>query len=242
MFKHFAESMIGGRAFTPMYNADGGAGAGGASGSDDPGQSGGQAGAGANDQGQGGAAGADDQGQGQGQEVKFTPEQQEFINNLIGKTVKSERTKAEAERKRLEEMAKMDEAGKLKLQLEDAQKKITESNKEILNSKIERAALSAGVPAKKLARFVKVVDRDGIETDGAIDEQQIEAAVKATLDDMPEFKASENSKGPGGEGFSGGGPDKAKYTMAQIKAMDPKEIAADYDEVMKSMRYHQNSN
>jgi hypothetical protein len=239
--------MMNGRPFQPMLEADKGGQGGSGSGAGDQGQGDG----GQGDGGSGDGGGNGDQGQGQGDQgdgqgdggegdkkkVTFDDEQQSFINNLINKTIKEERTKAEAERKKQEERAKMDAKEKAEAELKDANEKIKALNEKSLSVEIKDVARESGVSAKKLERFLKVVDRDGLmDDDGNIDQAKVKKAVDAVLGDMPEFKGPEDKKGPGD--FSGGGGGSVKYSLAQIQAMSTEEVAKDYDEVMKSMSFH----
>lgn len=227
MFKRFVESMLGNRPFQPLFDADPGAGGG----SGDPG---------AGDPPGGGDPGNNDPGEGgnggQSGKVVFTPEQQQHINSLIGKTIKEERTKAEQKQKEAEERAKKDALELAQSDLTEAQKKIQAQNDRSLNYEIKDAARDAGVPANKLDRFLKVVDREGLmDNEGTIDGDKVKQAIDATLGDMPEFKGTENPKGPGE--FNGGGQG-VKYSMAQINAMTPQEVKANYDDVMTSLSFH----
>jgi hypothetical protein len=253
MFRHFANSMMMGRPFQPLFEADGGQGGGAGSGSgdggtDDKGQGGQSDGGdgGSGDGGNGDDGGKGDEG-GSGQKddpVKFDEKQQAEIQNIINRTIAKERAKAEAEKKKAEERAKMSADEKAEAERKDreekAQEKERKANERIINLEIKDVARELGVSSKKLDRFLKVVDREDIEVDedGNVDRSKVEQAVKGLLADMPEFKGADGSKGPGGD-FDKGGGVGAKYTMAQIQAMTPDEVAKNYDEVMKSMAIHQ---
>ena len=235
MFKNYVSSILSNRPFNPLFNADGGSGGG----------EGGQGGTGGGEGGQGGEGGS---GEGNNDdEIKFDDKQQAHIQKIIDATIAKERKKsekaaadavAEAERKAkltAEEKAKEEREKKEKI----AAERETKANTRIINLEIKDVARELGVTSQKLDRFLKVVDRDDLSVDdnGDVDRKAVEAAVKAVLVDMPEFKGSTSPKGPGAE-FGGGGNNDAKYSLEQIKAMTPADISKDYDEVMKSMKIH----
>lgn len=240
MFSKFALSMMNGRAFAPMMNADTGGGAG---------SSAGEPGAGTGDNPDGAGGTGDDKDQDKGSEpekLTFTEAQQAHIDKLIGQKAAEFRSKAEAdaaEKIRLaEERAKMTAEEKAEADRKDREKAIAEretaANNRIINLELKAAASGAGVPAKKLERFLKVVSREEIEVDenGSVDQTKVAAAIREVLDEMPEFKGSGQQQGPGGDfnGQSG----SVKYTPAQIAEMTPAEISKDWDEIQKSMAFH----
>lgn len=226
MFKNYVLSMLDGKPFQTMYEADkGGAGGGG---SDDP-------------------PGDDPEKKKKDDQtdppkddnkVEFSDSQQQFINNLINKTIKDERTKAEKEREKELERQKMDDKQKAEADLKDAQDKIKAFNDRAVGYEIKDVARELGVPAKKLDRFLKLVDRDELTVDesGNVDRSKIESVVKAVLADVPEFKAPETNRGPGE--FNGGSKDGAKFTLAQIQAMTAEEVKNNWDDIQKSMSIH----
>jgi hypothetical protein len=175
--------------------------------------------------------------------IKFTDEQQAEINKIVARTIAKERSKAEAERKKAEERAKMSAEEKAEADRKDREEKVKEreekANARIINMELRDIARDQGVSAKKLERFLKVVDRDGLEVDedGGVDRTKAEQAVKAVLADMPEFKGPSSPRGPGGE-FDKGAGGGAKFTISQIQAMSNEEIAKNWDDVQKSMAIH----
>jgi hypothetical protein len=244
--KDFVLSMLAGRPHQqPFMDADKGGGAGdGGSGGD-----GGQGGQGGQGDG-GGSGGSDDDDPDKDKDkdkddpVKFDDRQQAEIQKIIDRTIAKERAKADEEKRKAEERAKMTADQKAEADRKEAEEKAKEreqkANDRLINMEIRDVARDLGVSAKKLERFLKVVDRDDIAVDdeGNINRSKVETAVKAVLADMPEFKGTDNPKGPG-SGFDQGGAVGAKYTMAQIQAMTPGEVAKNYDDVMKSMAIHQ---
>lgn len=245
MFMQFARSMEAGRAFQPMMDADGG-GSGGGEGAgegDDKnkgGQGDDQGGEGGSDGGEGGDDGGDD-------EVKFDEKQQAHIDKIIERRIAKERAKAQKEQEaaaaKAEERAKMTAEQKAEEDRKDREKKAEEREKKatdtIIGLSLERQALTAGVPEKKLARFLKIVDRDGIELDdnGEVDKAQTKAAIDAALSDMPEFKSSGVQQGPGDDQRGGSG-NKAKFSKQEIEKMTADQVAKNYDDVIASMKIH----
>lgn len=245
MFKLFANSMMNGRAFIPMMDADNGGGAGSGNGNGEGGQGtgDGQNGTGEGEgNGEGGADGKDGKDDDKEEKLTFSEQQQAEIDKIIARTIAKERSKAESERQKAEERAKMSAEEKAEAERKEREQKAQEreqqANAKIIGLEIKDVARGAGVPAKKIERFMKLVDRDEIDIDdnGDVNRSDVEKAVKAVLADMPEFKGSEDPKGPGGD-FNGGGAG-VKYTKQQIESMTPQEIAKDYDNVMKSMAVH----
>lgn len=247
MYRNFVHSILMNRPFQPMFEADKGSG-GGDQGSGDQGSGSGDQG----DQGGGNNDGGDGSGNNQNNNnsndnnhdkkdpVTFSEEQQNFINNLINKTIKDERTKAEKERDKELERQKMDENQRREADLKDAQAKLDQFKNRSLTYEIKDVAREMGVPANKLDRFLKLVDRDEVDVDddGSVDRSKVSGIVKAVLGDFPEFKAGEGSgKGPGGD-FDKGSGSGAKYSMAQIKDMSQNEIKDNWDDVQKSMAIH----
>jgi hypothetical protein len=246
MFRSYVNSMIMGRPFQPLMEADGGqGGAGSGSGEGgNEGDKGGQGGSGDGGEGGSGEGGQGDQGGSNDDPVTFDEKQQEHIQKIINQTIAKERKRADDEKKKAEARAKLSAEEKAEAERKDreeaAAKKEAAANERLINMEIRDVARDLGVSAKKLERFLKVVDRDDLEVDedGNIDRSKVEGAVKATLADMPEFKGAAGGRGPGSEfggGDAGGG---VKYSMQQIQAMTPEEVAKNYDDVMKSMAAH----
>jgi hypothetical protein len=231
MFKNYVSTIMGGRPFQPMFSPDGGGG-----GPQDPPPTDPPA-----------DPPNDPPADPPEDPVKFDDKQQAEIQKIINATIAKERKKAEkaaadaaAEAERKAKMTAEEKAeAERKEREEAAQKREAKANERIVNLEIKDVARELGVSSQKMDRFLKVVDRDDlkIDEDGNVERSAVEAAVKAVLADMPEFKGSTSSKGPGAD--FGGQQGGAKYTLAQIQGMSAKEIAADYDEVQKSMRIHQ---
>lgn len=236
MFMNYVKSMLEGREFMPLMNVDGGSG-----------NDGGDGGDGGDDDKGGQGQGDGDGGDGEGEKVTFTDEQQAFIDALIKKNTAKERAKAEADRKKAEkeaaDRAQMTADQKAEADREArekaAQAKEAKANERIVNLEIKDVARELGVSQKKIERFLKIVDRDELEVDenGDVDRAAVELAVKAVLADMPEFKGSDQQRGPDAD-FNKGGGVGAKFTRDQIANMSPQEVAANYDDVMKSMAIH----
>lgn len=242
--------MIMGRPFQPLMEADGGQGGAGSGNGEggtegDKGGQGGNDGGGNGDGGDGGngEGGNGDQGGSGDDPVTFDDKQQEHIQKIINQTIAKERKRADDEKRKAEERAKLSAEEKAEAERKDreeaAAKREEAANNRLINMEIRDVARDLGVSAKKLDRFLKVVDRDNIQVDedGNIERSAVETAVKGVLADMPEFKGTGGSRGPGSD-FGGGDTGGAKYTLAQINDMSPEEVAKNYDDVMKSMASH----
>lgn len=135
--------------------------------------------------------------------------------------------KAEARAKELED-AQLSEQEKVVKDRDEAkaeaQRERDRANKLAIDSALREAALEAGIPAKKIKRALRLVERDeitldGDEVDGAAD------AIEALLDDIPELRATrepEPGDEPSGEP-AGGAPDRRRrrgqLTAEQVQKM-----------------------
>lgn len=147
-------------------------------------------------------------------EPTLTPEQQAIVDAQVTKQVGAAMAKKlEAERKKWESEAsekakreKMDEAERLKAEKADAEKAandaVARANQRLVLADAKVAAVTAGVKGDRVDKFLRLVDLDDItvDDDGTIDTKAIAKAVKATLDDLPEFKGTTNGR----TGNSGG--------------------------------------
>ena len=239
MFRNYVQSMLNHRPFA-FYEADKGGGTGDAGGTgtdpgaDNPGDDN-PGGDGSDDGNSGGAdsGGNDDENH---NKVTFTDDQQSFINQLINNTIKKERDKAEAERQKELERQKMSDEQKVQADLEAARQKAEQFKQKAVTYEIQDVARDMGVPANRLERFLKLVDREEIQVDedGNVDRSAVQTVVKAVLGDFPEFKEVGNTKGPGGD-FDRGSGNGAKYSMQQIKDRSPEEGKNNWDDVQKSI-------
>lgn len=236
MFRLYARSIMNGRGFQPMLEADkGGGGSSGSEGGDegdkDKGGTGGQEG----DEG-------GDEGKDKDDPITFDERQQKEIDRIINQRIAKERKNAAKAQQDALDREKMTADQKAENDRIVAEKKAADreakANERMVNLEVKDVARELGVPAKKVDRFMKLVDREGIDIDddGNVSKSDVEAAVKSILADFPEFKASEHTKGPGG-GYDGS-KNTAKYSKTQIEAMTTKEIADNWDDVQTSMKIH----
>jgi hypothetical protein len=124
-----------------------------------------------------------------------------------------------------------------------ADDRVTRAEQRVLRTEAKAAALAAGVPSAKVARFLKLVDLDPdelIDADGDPDEDAINDAVEAALADVPEFKATGDTGGKrggksGSDGMNGDGAKKT-WTRAEIDAMSPDDIDKHWDSIQAAMR------
>ena len=133
----------------------------------------------------------------------------------------------------------MSDDEKVKADLEAARQKAEQFKQRAVTYEIQDVAREMGVPGNRLERFLKLVERDEIAVDeeGNVDRSAVQLVVKAVLGDFPEFKATGNQKGPGGD-FDKGSGNGAKYSMQQIGKMSPQEIKENWEDVQKSMAVH----
>lgn len=159
------------------------------------------------DQGETGAEDGDTGEQGKtgeqdGDKVSMTQaELDALVQKRLGQAQKRwEKDQADAKAK-----AEMTEAERLKAEKADVEKaaaeQVTAANNRVIRAEAKAAALAAGVKPDRAAAFLRVADLDGIDVDddGTPDSDAIAKAVKAVLDDFPEFKGSPKAGASGGE-------------------------------------------
>jgi hypothetical protein len=138
------------------------------------------------------------------------------LDAMIEKRQARDRAKWEKETKDAAEKAKMDEATRLTAEKAEAEAKATEAtaraNTRLVTAEAKLAAAAAGVPADRVAAFVKLADLSDIEVDddGEIDAKALTKVVKSTLDANPFLKATPASgKSRSGGDFSAAGDGKS---------------------------------
>ena len=225
---------------------------GGGTGDGDEGGAGKGSGAGGEGGGTGAAGTGAGEGDGDGGKPAMLSMSQADLDRMIDKAVGKKASAKDAEFKAWLKAQELSEQDRAKVEKEAAEKERDEARQEALTARvetsIERAALAAGVTPGRVDRFLKLVDvnLDDLTTDGKPDSDAIAAAVKAALDDVPEFASGTDSDGkPNGKpkpsGASGGqhngnGGGKT-FTREQIAKMSAKEFAeneAAIDAAMKA--------
>lgn len=93
-----------------------------------------------------------------------------------------------------------------------------------VDTALRDAAAEAGVAPAKIRRFVRMVERDGLEIDSDGEVTGAEEAVDALLEEFPEFKAEpSNEEGPPKKEKPGGNPDRKRkepeLTPEQLQKM-----------------------
>lgn len=142
-------------------------------------------------------------------EAKFT---QDDLNKFAAKIRAEEKAKADkiqADLKRQQELAAMQETDRLKAEKEDAEKKFQELQKQMEFSKQKTETLSGLAEAKLDSRFIDVLmsDKPNADKIKLIADIQKEAIDKAVKDAMP----AHNPKGQGGnDTLKGGALDNTK--------------------------------
>jgi hypothetical protein len=185
--------------------------------------------------------GDSDSGDGKG-DVKVQMTQAE-LDALIGKAHGKAKTQAEREFKQWLERQQMDDAARAKAEKDDAEKAAQEhvkgANGRLVRAEAKVAALAAGVKADRVTRFLRNVDLDDVEVDddGDVDEKAVAKAVKAALDEVPEFKGGASNGGGGGSSggeFNGTG-DKKVWTRDEISKLSPEEYEKHEEEILAQL-------
>jgi hypothetical protein len=142
-----------------------------------------------------------DDGDTGGDEQKDQPD----IDAIVQKRLGQARKQWEKDAAAAAEKAKMTEADRLKAEKAEAEKAAEErtsaANARVIRAEAKVAAVAAGVKPDRAAKFLKLLDLDGVELDdqGDPDGKAIAAAIKSTLDDFPEFKGTATKGASGGE-------------------------------------------
>jgi hypothetical protein len=130
-----------------------------------------------------------------------TPEKlsmtQEELDKMIGKRIAQSQKKWQKDLEDQKTQESLTETEKLKAAKEAAETKATQretiANGRLIKADLRSEAVSQGVPKEKLERFLKIVETEGLEVDGAgaTDAAEIKKAIEAALKDMPEFMATQ---------------------------------------------------
>lgn len=175
-----------------------------------------------------------------GDEPRFTQAQ---VDALIDKRIGRERSKLERDLKAMAERDGMDEAERLKAEKVDAEKAAADARREVLVERVTtraaRSALTAGVKADRVDRFMRLVDLSDLEAltaDGKPDDDAITKAVADTLADVPEFAAKASQPPTGGADFDGSSGSGKQWTRAEIEKLTPAEFEKHEAEITEQMR------
>lgn len=163
------------------------------------------------------------------------------IDAAVTARLAKERKKWDAEQRTAAERAKMDEADRLKAEQADKDKasdeRLSAVNGRLVRAEVKSVALAAGVSKEKLARFMKIVDLDGIDVDddGDVDEDAADKAVKAALAEMPEFATATGATGSSGGEHNGRQGGKV-WTRAEVDKLTAAEFEKHEAEIMAQMQ------
>lgn len=157
--------------------------------------------------GQGGESGTGDSGQdNDGGEKKLELTQAE-LDKMIDKRLGRAKAKWESELKDYSDAENQTETERLQSEKEAAERAAQErtdaANQRLVLADAKVAAVTAGAKSDRVTALLKLVDLSDIDVDddGNVDAKAVEKAVKAGLDEYPEFKASAS----GGKGGNSGG-------------------------------------
>jgi hypothetical protein len=142
--------------------------------------------------------------------------------------------KAEARARELEQAQETEhetakrEATEAKL---EAERERSNTQRLQINIALRDAAAELEVPAKKVKRLLKLVDRDGISVDGE-DVEGATEAIEAVLEEFPEFKGKPSGEGgdgnePPAQEPAGGNPSRTKKPPKELTAEQARKLAKD---------------
>lgn len=132
--------------------------------------------------------------------------------------------------------AAMSEADRLKSEVDAANLKATKAgeaaNQRVVTAEARVALLVAGIKAERVGRALKMLELADIavDDDGTPDQAAIDAAVKALIEDMPEFVAAAGAA-KGGTDFGGANTKGPPLTKELIESMTPEEFQSRYAEI-----------
>jgi hypothetical protein len=166
---------------------------------------------------------------------------QDDMEKAISKRLTRERKKWEKDAEEAKKKAEMSESDKLKAEKEEAEKKATEAHghaaQMLIKADAKVAAINAGVAAKHVDKFLRLVDLSEVELNdkGDPDKAAIKAAIESELEDSPMFKAEEGAAGASGGDF-GGSAGKKKWTQAEVDKLSEAEYEKHREEIMAQGR------
>jgi hypothetical protein len=180
-------------------------------------------------------------GEGEEEKPKGKSFSQDEVEKIVAKREARLRKKLEKDAEEAKKKAEMSEADKLKAEKEEAEAKATEAHGKaaqmLIRADAKVAAVDAGVAAKHVDKFLRLIDLSEIEVDekGDPDKAAIKAAVASELEDSPMFKAEEGKGGASGGDF-GGDAGKKKWTLAEVEKLTEEQYEKHRDEIMAQRR------
>jgi colicin import membrane protein len=157
------------------------------------------------------------------------------------KKAKAETEKAKARARELEQEQESEhetakrEAGEAK---EEADRQRRNAERLAVTIALREAAADLEVPAKKVKRMLKLVDRDDLKADDDGEVDGATEAVEAVLEEFPEFKSSPAPEPGDGDAPApepaGGNPARGKKPPKELSAADARKLAKDDPE-----KFHQ---
>lgn len=193
-------------------------------------------------EGSGGAGGeAASGGEGAGGEgTGAKPMSQAEIDAIVEKRLGQAKKAWEKDAKTAADREKMDEVDRLKAEKEDSDKAaaaVTErANQRLVQADAKVAAVSEGANPKRVDALLKLVDLSNVtvDDDGTVDSTAVAAAIKAGLEEFPEFKAGDG-KGAGRSGGNFNGGDGKTWTRDEISKLSDDEFDKHKDEIQAAV-------
>jgi hypothetical protein len=189
----------------------------------------------------------DDTKDGDGTAGMVVHTQAEF-DALINKAHGKAKGQAERDFKKWLDAQAMSETDKAKAESAEKDAAVAEAKRDALEARVEsaaeRMAITAGVPAKRVEKFLRAlgIKLDDVTDDGKVDKDAIKALIDAEVKDDPAWMAgASNGNGAGGGAGKSGGEfngsgDKKVWTRAEIAKLSTAEFDKHEAEIMAQMK------
>jgi hypothetical protein len=164
------------------------------------------------------------------------------LDAITEKVRATERKKALDEQKEAAEKAAMTESERLKAELADRDKKVTEAqttaNRRVVQAEARVVAISAGVKPELMHYVLKLADISSVTVndDGEPDAVALKAAVDKVLIDMPQLKGASGNGGAGMSGDVDDGRVLSDSEMIKLQQTNPEEYKRRYSAWLKAKK------
>lgn len=178
------------------------------------------------------------------------PDPEPFDEERAMRTIKAQRKKEKEEKERADKAererdelrrAQETEQERSAREADEAKREAdrlrTANERLLIDAAIREAATAAEVPANRVRRVLKLIDRDGISVDSADDVDGVEDALSELLEEIPELKGPTGPDPVPDPEPPGGNPDRKhkgrELTAKQVKQMakeDPEKFNQLFDE------------
>lgn len=167
---------------------------------------------------------------------------QDELDQIIQRRLARERKQWEQQLEEERKKAKMDEAERLRVEKEDAEKRAQEAhaaaNQRIIAAEAKVQAVALGVKPERVAYALKLADLSEVEVgdNGDPDTAAIKTAIEAVLNDLPELRGSVAPPKSGSEFQGGQGTDKNPWSKEHFNLTEQGRIMKENPELAVRLR------